>query len=151
MGQEKVTIHYETEALREDFEAYFRGLHKKDFITKNSNAGIHKDDYNFLIGEHPIRKIGSQGQQKSFVIALKLAQFQIFEKDRGEKPLLLLDDIFDKLDDTRIAQMMQLISKHTFGQIFLTDARPERSHYILRELDSEVYFFGVENGRVKAE
>ncbi|HAS59961.1 MAG TPA: DNA replication and repair protein RecF [Algoriphagus sp.] len=147
-GQEKVTILYETEALREDFASYFQGLRKKDFITKNSNAGIHKDDYNFLIGEHPIRKIGSQGQQKSFIIALKLAQFQIFESAKGEKPLLLLDDIFDKLDDTRIAQMMQLISKHTFGQIFLTDARPERSQAILTELDSEVFFFGVENGQV---
>lgn len=150
-GQEKVTIVYDSKALDENFPAYFNSLRKKDFITKNSNAGIHKDDYNFQIGEHPIRKIGSQGQQKSFIIALKLAQFQVFEKEKGEKPLLLLDDIFDKLDDTRIAQMMQLISKHTFGQIFLTDARPERSHSILTELDSEVYFFGVENGEVKAE
>lgn len=150
-GQEKVTITYQTEALRDDFEAYFASLRKKDFITKNSNAGIHKDDYNFQIGDHPIRKIGSQGQQKSFIIALKLAQFQVFENEKGEKPLLLLDDIFDKLDDIRIAQMMQLISKHTFGQIFLTDARPERSHSILTELDSEVFFFAVENGKVKAE
>ena len=98
-GQEKVTITYETEALREDFDSYFLSLRKKDLITKNSNAGIHKDDFNFQIGDHPIRKIGSQGQQKSFIIALKLGQFQIFEKSRGEKPLLLLDDIFDKLDD----------------------------------------------------
>ncbi|MCR9082980.1 MAG: DNA replication/repair protein RecF [Cyclobacteriaceae bacterium] len=148
-GQEKVTIQYQTEALREDFGDYFMSLRKKDQITKNSNAGIHKDDYVFLIGDHPIRKIGSQGQQKSFIIALKLAQFQIFEKDRGEKPLLLLDDIFDKLDDIRIAQLMQLISRHTFGQIFLTDARPERSHAILAQLDSEVFFFGVEMGKVK--
>ncbi|MCS5490831.1 DNA replication/repair protein RecF [Algoriphagus limi] len=150
-GQEKVSVQYDTEALREDFADYFLDLRKKDFITKNSNAGIHKDDYNFLIGKHPIRKIGSQGQQKSFIIALKLAQFQIFEQVKGEKPLLLLDDIFDKLDDSRIAQMMQLISKHTFGQIFLTDARPERSHSILTQLDSEVYFFGVENGKVNPE
>ncbi|MFC3879641.1 DNA replication/repair protein RecF [Algoriphagus namhaensis] len=149
-GQEKVTITYETEALREDFGDYFRSLRKRDFILKNSGAGIHKDDFNFQIEGHPIRKIGSQGQQKSFIIALKLGQFQIFEKAKGEKPLLLLDDIFDKLDDQRIAQMMQLISRHTFGQIFLTDARPERSQKILSELDSEVYFFGVEQGRVNA-
>lgn len=150
-GQEKVSVQYETEALRADFPDYFQELRKKDFITKNSNAGIHKDDYSFLIGEHPIRKIGSQGQQKSFIIALKLAQFQIFEQAKGEKPLLLLDDIFDKLDDVRIAQMMQLISRHTFGQIFLTDARPERSHAILTQLDSEVFFFGVEKGKVNPE
>jgi DNA replication and repair protein RecF len=70
-----------------------------------------------------------------------LGQFQIFEQARGEKPLLLLDDIFDKLDDLRIAQLMQLISKQTFGQIFLTDARPERSKKILGDLDAEVEFF----------
>jgi len=142
-GQEKVTITYETEAMRDDFQGYFQSLRKKDLITKNSNAGIHKDDFNFQIGDHPIRKIGSQGQQKSFIIALKLGQFQIFEQARGEKPLLLLDDIFDKLDDLRIAQLMQLISKNTFGQIFLTDARPERSKKILGDLDGEVKFFSL--------
>jgi DNA replication and repair protein RecF len=96
-----------------------------------------------------IRKIGSQGQQKSFIIALKLAQFQIFEQAKGEKPLLLLDDIFDKLDDDRIAKLMDLVSKGTFGQIFLTDARPERSRGILGELDAEVFFFEVEKGEVR--
>ena len=150
-GQEKVKIIYETEALREDFEDYFLSQRKKDLITKNSNAGIHKDDFSFLIEGHPIRKIGSQGQQKSFIIALKLGQFQIFEQAKSEKPILLLDDIFDKLDDLRIAQLMVLISKHTFGQIFLTDARPERSHSILTQLDSEVFFFGLENGKVSPE
>ncbi len=148
-GKEVVSVNYETEALRPDFPAYFLSLRQKDLATKNSNAGIHKDDYDFLIGEHPIRKIGSQGQQKSFIIALKLAQFQIFEEAKGEKPLLLLDDIFDKLDDERIAKLMELISKGTFGQIFLTDARPERSKSILGNLDAEVKFFEVEKGEVK--
>lgn len=148
-GTEEVSISYETEALRGDFEAYFLSLRQKDLATKNSNAGIHKDDFDFRIGGHPIRKIGSQGQQKSFIIALKLAQFQVFEAAKDEKPLLLLDDIFDKLDDLRIAKLMELISRHTFGQIFLTDARPERSKGILGELGSEVFFFELENGRVK--
>ena len=148
-GREEVAVHYETEALRPDFEEYFFSLRQKDLATKNSNAGIHKDDFEFQIGGHSIRKIGSQGQQKSFIIALKLAQFQIFEDARGEKPLLLLDDIFDKLDDERIAKLMELISKGTFGQIFLTDARPERSRKILGELNAEVFFFEVEKGNVK--
>lgn len=147
-GQEHVSIVYDSEAIREDFESYFKNLRKKDLITKNSNAGIHKDDFNFLIGDHPIRKIGSQGQQKSFIISLKLAQFKIFENEKGEKPILLLDDIFDKLDDLRIEKMMELISQHTFGQIFLTDARPERSKKILKEIDSEVSFFSLEKGKV---
>lgn len=148
-GAEQVSIVYESDALRPDFEGYYLSLRQKDLITRNSNAGIHKDDFNFLIGEHSIRKIGSQGQQKSFIISLKLAQFQVFERTKGEKPLLLLDDIFDKLDDQRIAKMMELISRHTFGQIFLTDARPERSKKILTQLDSEVFFFEVEKGEVK--
>lgn len=150
-GAERVSIVYESDALRSDFADYYLSLRQKDLITKNSNAGIHKDDFNFLIGEHPIRKIGSQGQQKSFIISLKLAQFQVFEKTKGEKPILLLDDIFDKLDDQRIAKMMELISRHTFGQIFLTDARPERSKKILTQLDSEVFFFDVLNGTVEKE
>lgn len=149
LGREKVEVIYETEALREDFEAYFLSLRQKDLATKNSNAGIHKDDFEFRIGAHPLRKIGSQGQQKSFIIALKLAQFQIFEQAKGEKPLLLLDDIFDKLDDDRIARLMDLVSKGTFGQIFLTDARPERSRGILGALDAEVFFFEVEKGEVR--
>jgi DNA replication and repair protein RecF len=149
LGREKVEVIYETEALREDFEAYFLSLRQKDLATKNSNAGIHKDDFEFRIGDHPLRKIGSQGQQKSFIIALKLAQFQIFEQAKGEKPLLLLDDIFDKLDDDRIAKLMDLVSKRTFGQIFLTDARPERSKGILGALDAEVFFFEVEKGEVR--
>lgn len=148
-GQEVVSVNYETEALRSDFSDYFQSLRQKDLATKNSNAGIHKDDYDFLIGEHSIRKIGSQGQQKSFIIALKLAQFQIFEEAKGEKPLLLLDDIFDKLDDERISKLMELISKGTFGQIFLTDARPERSKGILGKLDAEVFYFEVEKGEMK--
>lgn len=148
-GREKVSVSYETEALRPDFGEYFLSLRQKDLATKNSNAGIHKDDFEFQIGEHPIRKIGSQGQQKSFIIALKLAQFQIFEKAKGEKPLLLLDDIFDKLDDERIAKLMELVSRGTFGQIFLTDARPERSKGILGALDSEVLFFDLEKGELK--
>lgn len=148
-GRETVTVKYETEALRSDFPEYFLSIRQKDLATKNSNAGIHKDDFEFQIGEYPIRKIGSQGQQKSFIIALKLAQFQIFEKAKGEKPLLLLDDIFDKLDDDRIAKLMELVSKGTFGQIFLTDARPERSRSILGGLDAEVFFFEVEMGEVK--
>ncbi|MDN3204237.1 DNA replication/repair protein RecF [Algoriphagus sediminis] len=148
-GQEKVEISYETRALDKNFEDYFFSKRDRDLMIKSTAAGIHKDDYHFLINGHPLRKIGSQGQQKSFIIALKLAQFQIFEKEKGEKPLLLLDDIFDKLDDKRIEQLMKLISKHTFGQIFLTDARPERSYSILSELDAEAFFFEVESGTVK--
>ena len=87
MGREQVALHYETEALRDNFQEYFLQLRQKDFVTKNSNAGIHKGDFEFQIDTHPLRKLGSQWQQKSFIIALKLAQFALFEKAKGEKPL----------------------------------------------------------------
>ena len=148
MGREQVELSYETEALREDFGGYYLGLRPKDFATKNCNAGIHKDDFDFRIEGHPLRKLGSQGQQKSFIIALKLAQFELFEKAKGEKPLLLLDDIFDKLDEERIERLLQLVSQGNFGQLFITDARPERSKEILSNLQTEVAYFSLENGEV---
>ena len=151
MGREQVALHYETEALRDNFQEYFLQLRQKDFVTKNSNAGIHKDDFEFQIDTHPLRKLGSQGQQKSFIIALKLAQFALFEKAKGEKPLLLLDDIFDKLDEERIVMLMQLVSQGSFGQLFITDARPERSKEILSALDAEVVFFYIEDGQVLSQ
>ncbi len=151
MGREQVGLSYETEALREDFAEYYLGMRPKDFATKNCNAGIHKDDFDFRIDSHPLRKLGSQGQQKSFIIALKLAQFELFEKAKGEKPLLLLDDIFDKLDEERIGMLMQLVSQGNFGQLFISDARPERSKEILSALDAEVAFFYLKDGQVRSQ
>jgi len=147
-GREQVGLSYETEALREDFTQYYLSMRPKDFAIKNSHVGIHKDDFDFQIDSHPLKKFGSQGQQKSFIIALKLAQFELFEKAKGEKPLLLLDDIFDKLDEERIAKLLQLVSQGNFGQLFITDARPERSKEILETIQAEVAYFLVEDGVV---
>ena len=92
------------------------------FTTK----GIHKDDLIFQIGDHQMKKFGSQGQQKSFVIALRLAQFDYLKDLKQRKPILLLDDIFDKLDDLRVGALMKLVSEDHFGQIFITDANLHR-------------------------
>jgi DNA replication and repair protein RecF len=89
----------------------------------------------------PLKKIGSQGQQKSYVIALKLAQYEWIAKLRERRPILLLDDIFDKLDDNRISQLLQIIASGNFGQIFISDARPERSETLLKAINREVKFF----------
>lgn len=142
-AQEPVSISYETQCLEEDFDTAFRAAASKDFVLKRSTTGIHKDDFVFQIGGYPIKKFGSQGQQKSFVIGLKLAQFQVFHAHLQVKPLLLLDDIFDKLDDGRISQLMKLVADHAFGQLFITDARPERSKEILKGVDAECVFFEV--------
>lgn len=141
--QEKVSISYESDCLEEDFESQFRMAASKDFVLKRSTKGIHKDDFVFQIGGYPIKKFGSQGQQKSYLIALKLAQFKVFYAHLQVKPLLLLDDIFDKLDDGRIEKLMQLVADHSFGQLFITDARPERSKGILKGVEAECRFFEV--------
>ena len=147
-NQEAITITYETHCLNENFEEEFKSISQKDFIMKRTNMGIHKDDFVFEINGYPIKKFGSQGQQKSFVIALKLAQFQIFQAHKKTKPILLLDDIFDKLDDGRIEKLMKLVADHQFGQLFITDARTERSKEILEKIDAEINFFLIENGKV---
>lgn len=147
-NQEDISITYETQCLSKSLEEEFKAMAQKDFILKRTNMGIHKDDFVFEISDYPIRKFGSQGQQKSFVIALKLAQFQIFQTHKKTKPILLLDDIFDKLDDNRMEKLMNLVADHQFGQLFITDARPERSKEILSSIDAESRFFMIEKGEV---
>ncbi|MCH7397881.1 DNA replication/repair protein RecF [Belliella sp. DSM 107340] len=146
--REDVNIQYLTSCLSDSFESEFVQNHQKDLILKRTTLGVHKDDFVFEIDGYPIKKFGSQGQQKSFVIALKLAQFEIFHMMKGVKPVLLLDDIFDKLDDLRIEKLVNLVADHRFGQLFITDARPERSKAILNAIDAQTNFFMVSNGVV---
>ncbi|WP_291784258.1 DNA replication/repair protein RecF [Cecembia sp.] len=148
-NQEEIGITYDTHCLFENFEKNFQSAAQKDFLLKRTNMGVHKDDFVFELEGYPLKKFGSQGQQKSFVIALKLAQFQIFLSHKKTKPILLLDDIFDKLDDNRIQKLMQLVADHRFGQLFITDARPERSKEILSKINSESRFFLVKEGVLK--
>ena len=109
--------------------------------------GIHKDEYAFLIGEHPMKKFGSQGQQKSFLIALKLAQFDFIREEKQLKPLLLLDDIFAKLDEERVRKMTDLMAQDSFGQIFITDAQPKHIDGLFDDSSSikvKIYSLGKE-------
>jgi len=146
-----VSIHYASQLHQDDFETVFRDGRAKDLLLQRSNFGIHKDDYQFLIQEHMLKRIGSQGQQKSFLIALKLAQFAYFSKLKNFKAILLLDDIFDKLDDKRIQRLIQLIAEQTFGQIFMTDARPERSRQFLENVRASKKIFHVSAGVIRPE
>ncbi|MBD8491078.1 DNA replication/repair protein RecF [Echinicola sp. CAU 1574] len=147
--REAVEIRYESHCAKADFEEHFHNSLQKDLIRKRTNVGIHKDDFVFEIDGYPLKKFGSQGQQKSFLIALKLAQFQIFKEVTNTKPILLLDDIFDKLDDYRIGKMMELVAHHEFGQLFITDARPERTKNILKDIDADIVYFDIEKGAIK--
>ena len=132
--------------LESDFQQRFLNNQQRDLTLQRTELGIHKDDLICSLEGRPIRKLGSQGQQKSFVVALKLAQFELIQAEKGFKPILLLDDIFDKLDDERIKKLMEMVSGNIFGQIFITDARPERTDRILETIDSEILKILVENG-----
>ncbi len=147
-GREKVDIVYESH-FQKDIEEEFQANLKKDLILKRTNRGIHRDDYHFLMEEKAVKKFGSQGQQKSFLIALKLANFDFLKDELGVKPILLLDDIFDKLDDHRIEKLITMVASDAFGQIFVTDARPERSISIFNKIDQEHSFFEINSGKVE--
>ena len=142
-SREQIEIRYETELDNPQFGADFRRQRPRDLQAQRSTQGVHKDDFVFEMDGVAIRKFGSQGQQKSFVMALKLAQFDLICIERELKPLLLLDDIFDKLDDRRIQKLIELIDNETFGQVFLTDARPERTRQLLQNVKAEVRFLEV--------
>jgi DNA replication and repair protein RecF len=113
----------------------------KDKFTQYTNYGIHKDDLLFQIEGHPVKKFGSQGQQKSYLIALKLAQFDFLKEHSGQQPILLLDDIFDKLDEQRVGQIIRLVDEENFGQIFISDTHPERTEAVVREVHQSYKMF----------
>ncbi len=143
--REKISLVYTSDLQTANFESFFINQLPKDLLLQRTTKGIHKDDYVFEISGYPINKFGSQGQQKSYVIALKLAQFELLSLLKNLKPLLLLDDIFDKLDDSRIKKLMELMHSNTFGQVFLTDARPERTQGLFKEIGQEISLFYTGN------
>lgn len=147
-SDEQVGILYTSDLAAFDFGSELSGRLERDRILGRTSVGIHRDDFNFQLMNQPLKDWGSQGQQKSFLIALKLAEFKLLEEKNRFKPLLLLDDIFDKLDDDRIHRLMDLISAGSFGQIFITDARPERSAEMLRRIGVKSQNFQVEGGMI---
>jgi len=117
---------------------------------ERTTTGIHRDEMQFAIHGMPMKKFGSQGQQKSFLIALKLAQYSYLYRQKGFKPLLLLDDIFDKLDDKRITKLMQMVSNHDFGQVFITDTSREKVKTIFDQITVDIKVFEVTGGAIGA-
>ncbi|MCK9613353.1 MAG: DNA replication/repair protein RecF [Bacteroidales bacterium] len=134
--KEKVKLKYESQLNDAPLTELLAASLSKDRSVLYTTAGIHKDDLNFIIGGHPLRKFGSQGQQKSYTIAIKLAQFDYIKNAKGYKPVLLFDDIFDKLDDERVEHIVQLTSENNFGQVFITDTQKERIVYTIKKINS---------------
>ena len=142
---ESVSLIYKSQLNENDFSTLLKDNLVKDRISFHTGVGIHKDDIIFQMNNHPVKKIGSQGQQKSFLISLKLAQFEFITQKLGYKPLLLLDDIFDKLDDNRVEQLILFASQGAFSQVFITDTHEERSREILKRTGVDYEIFKIEN------
>ena len=131
-GSETVQLVYQSDLSEKNTLALLEENLSKDRALQYTSVGIHKDDLSFEIDNHPIKKFGSQGQQKSFLIALKLAQFDFVKKQSGEKPILLFDDIFDKLDEFRVAKIVSMVNNDEFGQLFISDTHAERTENIVK-------------------
>jgi DNA replication and repair protein RecF len=146
VANEPVNLRYSSQLIEEDYKEGLFKCRPKDLALQRTSFGIHRDDFVFLLGEGDLKKLGSQGQQKSFVLSMKLAQLEILKQHKGFYPVLLLDDVFDKLDSQRIAQLLKLFP--TFGQVFLTDARPDRTLHLLDNVSLEKSIFTVEKGQI---
>ena len=145
-NREAVTMRYQSDLNSSTPKEIFQRSQQQDLRFGYTTAGPHRDDMLFFIEGFPIKKVGSQGQQKSFLIALKLAQFQIIKQISGKLPILLLDDLFDKLDMTRVEYLLSLVAGETFGQIFITDSNKVRINQILARVDSTAKSFEVHGG-----
>ena len=146
-GKEQVAIEYDSQLNENEFAVKLEKAIERDRILEHTTVGIHKDDLEFLINGHPLKKYASQGQQKCFLIALKLAQFDFIKSIKNTTPILLLDDIYDRLDDLRIQQLMKLVCSNNFGQLFITDTHATRLANLFQGSDVSFKIFNVANGK----
>ena len=141
--KELVGIDYKSSLHENSMEILLRENLEKDKVLQYTSKGIHREDLIFNLHQEPINRVGSQGQQKSFVVALKLAVFDSLKLSLGIKPILLLDDIFDKLDSNRVEGLIRLVNEHHFGQIFITDTHSERTEFMIKSVNEEAKVFDL--------
>ncbi|WP_294322409.1 DNA replication/repair protein RecF [uncultured Chryseobacterium sp.] len=142
-GKETVSVIYESHLLEDSLEKLLKESLERDRMLTYTSKGIHKDDLLFEMDAVLIKKIGSQGQQKSFLVSLKLAQMSLIKELTRKTPILLLDDIFDKLDDSRVSQLIELVNQESFGQIFITDTHRERTENVVKKINEESIIFEI--------
>ncbi len=148
-GNEEVSLEYGSQLNEQDFGQLLTQSFAKDRLLQFTTAGIHKDDLELKLGGYPIKRLGSQGQNKTYLIALKFAQFDFVRSLNRVKPILLLDDLFDKLDSGRVEEIVKLVADDHFGQIFITDTNREHLDGILKEAGGDDFrIFVVEKGRI---
>ena len=143
---EQVSIEYDSELSKASLEQILSASYDKDRVLKYTGAGIQRDDFLFKMNGHPIRRYGSQGQQKSFLVSLKFAQYELMKKNYGFAPILLLDDVFDKLDMSRISNLLEMVASNDFGQIFITDSNKVRMAGIVDKLTQDRAYFDTTAG-----
>ncbi len=145
-GSEQVDIEYDSELSKAPLDQLMAASYEKDCALRYTTAGLQRDDFLFTMDGWPIRRHGSQGQQKSFLVSLKFAQYEIMKKKYGFAPLLLLDDVFDKLDMSRISNLLQMVSGKDFGQIFITDSNKVRMSGIVDAMTQDRAYFETVGG-----
>lgn len=148
--REQVEIEYRSELASASMGELLLASRERDIVNGFTTSGVHRDDMSLRIGGYPLRKYGSQGQQKSFLMSLKLAQYRILAEVCGERPLLLLDDLFDKLDTSRVENLLSLVAGDGFGQIFITDCNRSRLETILSRAGEKYALFTVEGGDIRS-
>ena len=146
-GSETVDVQYKSDLDKGDLGAVLENCTDKDMALGYTSAGIQRDDFSFTMDGRPIRRCGSQGQQKSFIVSLKFAQYEIMKKAYGFAPVLLLDDVFDKLDMGRISNLLGMVSGNDFGQIFITDSNKVRLKGIVDNLTADRAYFETFGGK----
>ena len=147
-GKEVAGIQYRSSMQEGDLAELLAESRHRDDILGYTTKGIHKDELEMFLGEYPLKKVASQGQTKSFLVALKLAQFFFLKKSKQVTPILLLDDIFDKLDSSRVGQIVQLVSGNDFGQIFITDTNRDHLDLLLENVNAEKKVFYIADGKI---
>lgn len=145
-GSEQIDIEYESDLDKAGLDMLLQSSYDKDRMLKYTTVGVQRDDLVFMMNGHPIRRCGSQGQQKSFLVSLKFAQYEIMKRNYGFAPILLLDDVFDKLDMTRISNLLQMVSGNDFGQIFITDSNKVRMSGIVDGLTQDRVYYETVSG-----
>ena len=145
-GREEVGIEYRTDADRGELAAQLKACRDRDRALKYTSVGVQRDDFLFTMNGYPIRKCGSQGQQKSFLVSLKFAQYEIMKESYGFAPILLLDDLFDKLDMNRVSNLLSMVAGSDFGQIFLSDSNKVRLAGIVDALTEDRSYFETVDG-----
>jgi len=149
-GKEQIQLTYSSHLQEGDLAKKLQGCRQRDLLLGYTTAGIHKDDLLMELEGHPIKRVGSQGQNKSYLIALKLAQFDFLKKAGKATPILLLDDLFDKLDAVRVERIINLVSGKEFGQIFITDTNRENPDHLLQRTGENYRIFYVEDGQIQS-